>query len=128
MRPCLDVGHSNLGFADALREAEQRGACAFRHPPRGRLVRSHAYGKLTGELAACFAIAGPGSTNLMTGCTTPRSPGPVLACAARCRPRFGPGAFQDLDSGGGVADVAAYNQTVRPGRTTRARQPGCKPR
>ena len=26
-----------------------------------------AYGKLTGELAACFTIAGPGATNLLTG-------------------------------------------------------------
>ena len=36
------VGHSNLGFADALREAEQRGDCAISYPatrgrPRSRL-------------------------------------------------------------------------------------------
>ena len=63
------VGHSNLGFADALRRAEERGELTLhRHPPRGRRgVRRLAYGKLTGRPAACFAIAGPGSTNLLTG-------------------------------------------------------------
>ena len=57
------VGHSNLGFADAMRRAEERGELTLhRHPPRGRgrVRRVSAYGKLTGRPAACFAIAGPG--------------------------------------------------------------------
>ena len=52
------VGHSNLGFADAMRRAEERGELTLRrHPPRGRGgVRGvSAYGKLTGRPAACFA-------------------------------------------------------------------------
>ena len=63
------VGHSNLGFADALRAAEARGDLSFvgiRHEGAASFAAC-AYGKLTGGLAACFAIAGPGSTNLLTG-------------------------------------------------------------
>jgi len=63
------VGHSNLGFADAMRNAESRGDLTFigiRHEGAAAFAAS-AYGKLTGKPAACFAIAGPGSTNLLTG-------------------------------------------------------------
>ena len=63
------VGHSNLGFADAMRRAEERGDLRYfgiRHEGAAAFAAS-AYGKLTGELAACFAIAGPGATNLLTG-------------------------------------------------------------
>ncbi len=55
------VGHSNLGFADALRRAEQRGELTYigiRHEGAAAFAAS-AYGKLTGRPAACFAIAGP---------------------------------------------------------------------
>ena len=68
------VGHSNLGFADALRAAEERGDLRFvavRHEGAAAFAVS-AYGKLTGRAAACFAIAGPGSTNLLTGRRTAR--------------------------------------------------------
>ena len=63
------VGHSNLGFADGMREAEERGDLRYfgiRHEGAAAFAAS-AHGKLTGRPAACFAIAGPGSTNLLTG-------------------------------------------------------------
>ena len=63
------VGHSNLGLADALRVQEEAGRLTYygiRHEGAASFACS-AYGKLTGELAACFGIAGPGSTNLLTG-------------------------------------------------------------
>ncbi len=63
------VGHSNLGLADALRRAEVQGKLKFigiRHEGAASFAAS-AYGKLTGRPAACFAIAGPGSTNMLTG-------------------------------------------------------------
>ena len=53
------VGHSNLGFADAMRRAEERGQLTFtgiRHEGAASFAAS-AYGKLTGRPAACFAIA-----------------------------------------------------------------------
>ena len=63
------VGHSNLGLADALRRQEEKGKLNFygiRHEGAASFAAS-AYGKLTGKPAACFAIAGPGSTNMATG-------------------------------------------------------------
>lgn len=110
------VGHSNLGFADALREAEQRGSLRYfgiRHEGAASFAAA-AYGKLTGELAACFAIAGPGSTNLMTGLYDAKvDRAPVLALCGQVPSSVrGRGAFQDVDLEGAFADVAAYNQTV----------------
>ena len=63
------VGHSNLGLADALRRSEENGKLRYfgiRHEGAGAFAAS-AYGKLTGRPAACFSIAGPGATNLLTG-------------------------------------------------------------
>ena len=50
------VGHSNLGFADAMRRAEEAGHLTFvgiRHEGAAAFATS-AYGKLTGRPAACF--------------------------------------------------------------------------
>ena len=110
------VGHSNLGFADALREAERRGDLRYfgiRHEGAASFAAT-AYGKLTGELAACFAIAGPGSTNLMTGLYDAKvDRAPVLALCGQVPSSVrGRGAFQDVDLEGAFADVASYNQTV----------------
>ena len=63
------VGHSNLGFAAAMRVAEEAGqlrALGIRHEGAAAFAAS-APGKLTGRSAAYFRIAGPGSTNLLTG-------------------------------------------------------------
>ncbi len=63
------VGHSNLWLADAFRKQEQKGNLRFfgiRHEGAASFAAS-AYGKLTGKPAACFAMAGPGSTNMFTG-------------------------------------------------------------
>jgi thiamine pyrophosphate-dependent acetolactate synthase large subunit-like protein/nitrite reductase/ring-hydroxylating ferredoxin subunit len=110
------VGHSNLGFADAMRAAEERGDLTFvgiRHEGAAAFAAS-AYGKLTGELAACFAIAGPGSTNLLTGlydAEVDRSP--VLAISGQVPTKVkGRGAFQDLDLTNAFSDVAVWSQTV----------------
>ncbi len=110
------VGHSNLGFADAMRTAEARGELTFvgiRHEGAAAFAAS-AYGKLTGELAACFAIAGPGSTNLLTGLYDAKvDRAPVLAISGQVPTKVrGRGAFQDLDLGAAFADVAVYSHTV----------------
>ena len=111
------VGHSNLGFADALRAAESRGDLAFvgiRHEGAASFAAT-AYGKLTGKLAACFAIAGPGSTNLMTGLYDAKTDrAPVLAICGQVPSKVrGRGAFQDTDLSAAFADVARYSQTVQ---------------
>ncbi len=110
------VGHSNLGFADAMRVAEQRGELTFigiRHEGAAAFAAS-AYGKLTGRLAACFAIAGPGSTNLLTGLYDAKvDRAPVLALSGQVPTKTrGRGAFQDLDLGAAFRDVAVFSQTV----------------
>jgi thiamine pyrophosphate-dependent acetolactate synthase large subunit-like protein/nitrite reductase/ring-hydroxylating ferredoxin subunit len=111
------VGHSNLGFAEALRRAEQRGELRYigiRHEGAAAFAAS-AYGKLTGRPAACFAIAGPGSTNLLTGLYDARLDGaPVLALSGQVPSNVqGKGAFQDLDLSRVFADVAVSTVTVR---------------
>ncbi len=113
------VGHSNLGFADAMRHAEERGDLRFfgiRHEGAAAFAAG-AYGKLTGELAGCFGIAGPGSTNLMTGLYDAKvDRAPVLAISGQVpSASLGRGAFQDLDLAAAFADVAGYSQTVLPG-------------
>ncbi|MBA3287167.1 MAG: Rieske 2Fe-2S domain-containing protein, partial [Acidimicrobiia bacterium] len=113
------VGHSNLGFADALRAAEARRDLRYvgiRHEGAAAFAAG-AYGKLTGAAAACFAIAGPGSTNLLTGLYDARADrAPVLALSGQVPSKVkGRGAFQDLELERAFADVAAYSQTVHAG-------------
>lgn len=112
------VGHSNLGFADAMRRAEERGELTFigvRHEGAASFAAS-AYGKLTGRLAACFGIAGPGSTNLLTGLYDAKADrAPALAVSGQVPSKvMGRGAFQDLDLGAAFADVARYSETALP--------------
>ncbi len=113
------VGHSNLGFADAMRRAEERGELRFigiRHEGAAAFAAS-AYGKLTGRPAACFAIAGPGSTNLLTGLYDAKlDQSPVIAVSGQVpSPLIGRGAFQDLDLSAVFRDVAVSTTTVAAG-------------
>lgn len=113
------VGHSNLGFADAMRVAEQRGDLRYfgiRHEGAAAFAAT-AYGKLTGRLAACFGIAGPGSTNLLTGLYDAKvDRAPVLALSGQVPSRDkGRGAFQDMDLESAFADVAAFSESVHAG-------------
>jgi thiamine pyrophosphate-dependent acetolactate synthase large subunit-like protein/nitrite reductase/ring-hydroxylating ferredoxin subunit len=113
------VGHSNLGFAEALRAAETRGELTYvgiRHEGAAAFAAS-AYGKLTGRPAACLAIAGPGSTNLLTGLYDAKLDGaPVLAISGQVPSKvLGRGAFQDLDLSAVFGDVAVSSTTVHGG-------------
>lgn len=113
------VGHSNLGFADAMRDAEQRGDLRFfgiRHEGAASFAAS-AYGKLTNDLAACFAIAGPGSTNLLTGLYDAQvDRAPILAISGQVPSKVkGRGAFQDVDLEGAFADVSRFSEKVQSG-------------
>jgi thiamine pyrophosphate-dependent acetolactate synthase large subunit-like protein/nitrite reductase/ring-hydroxylating ferredoxin subunit len=113
------VGHSNLGFADAMRRAEARGELRFigiRHEGAAAFAAS-AYGKLTGRPAACFAIAGPGSTNLLTGLYDAKlDQSPVIAISGQVPSNVvGRGAFQDLDLSAVFKDVSVSTATVQSG-------------
>jgi pyruvate oxidase len=113
------VGHSNLGVAEALHRAETAGKLQYlgvRHEGAAAFAAA-AYGKLTGRPAACFGIAGPGSTNLLTGLYDAKSDrAPVLAISGNVDSSVaGKGAFQDIDLLAAFADVAVYSQMVRVG-------------
>ena len=113
------VGHSNLGFAEAMRRAEERGELTYigiRHEGAASFAAS-AFGKLTGRPAACFAIAGPGSTNLLTGLYDAKLDGsPVIAISGQVPSSVrGRGAFQDVDLSAVFADVAVSTTTVQAG-------------
>ncbi|MFW2336484.1 thiamine pyrophosphate-binding protein, partial [Ilumatobacter sp.] len=110
------VGHSNLGFADAMRKAEERGDLTYigiRHEGAAAFAAS-AYGKLTGRVAGCFGIAGPGSTNLLTGLYDAKEDrAPVLALSGQVPSKVrGRGAFQDTDLEAAFADVAEFSESM----------------
>lgn len=106
------VGHSNLGFAEAMRRQEEKGALGYfgiRHEGAASFAAS-AYGKLTGRPAACFAIAGPGATNLLTGLWDAHvDRAPVLALTGQVPTKLiGRGAFQEVDLAAAYGGVATY--------------------
>ena len=110
------VGHSNLGLADAMRRMEEAGKLQFfgvRHEGAAAFAAS-AYAKLTGRPAACFAIAGPGATNLITGMYDAKvDRAPLLALCGQVNSQvLGPGAFQEVDLAGAMNDVSRWTQTV----------------
>ena len=110
------VGHSNLGLADAFRRAEEDGRLRYfgiRHEGAGAFAAS-AYGKLTGRPAACFSIAGPGATNLLTGLWDAKVDRvPILALTGQVQSQvLGPGAFQEIPTAEAFSAVAEWSQTV----------------
>ncbi|NBO38579.1 thiamine pyrophosphate-binding protein [bacterium] len=111
------VGHSNLGFADALRRQEEKGRLEFfgvRHEGAASFAAS-AYGKLTAKPAACFSIAGPGATNMYTGLWDAKvDRAPLLALTGQVATQVvGTGNFQELDLVQAFSTVAVFNQRVQ---------------
>ena len=112
------VGHSNLGLADALRREAETGTLSYygvRHEGAAAFAAS-AYGKLTGRPAACFSIAGPGATNMITGlwdANVDRSP--TIALTGQVDSQvLGTGNFQEVDLEAAYGDVAEFEATVLP--------------
>ena len=110
------VGHSNLGMADALRKAEADGRLTYvgiRHEGAAAFAAS-GYAKLTGNPAACFSIAGPGATNLLTGLWDAKVDRiPILALTGQVQTQvIGPGTFQELPLEKAFDAVAEWGQTI----------------
>ncbi|MFQ6607402.1 MAG: thiamine pyrophosphate-dependent enzyme [Fidelibacterota bacterium] len=110
------VGHSNLGFADALHQMEKEGKLTYfgiRHEGAAAFAAS-AYAKLTGRPAACFSIAGPGATNMITGMWDAHVDNvPLLALAGQVNTQvMGPGTFQEVDLFSAFEAVTRWQQTV----------------
>lgn len=113
------VGHSNLGLADAIRRQCDAGAMEYigiRHEGAAAFAAS-AFGKLTGMPAGCLTIAGPGATNLLTGCWDARvDRAPLLALTGQVNQQvFGPGAFQELPLKEAFSSVAGFSHVCLPG-------------
>lgn len=111
------VGHSNLGFADAMRRQEEKGNLNFygiRHEGAAAFAAS-AYGKLTGKPAACFSIAGPGATNMYTGMWDAKvDRAPLLALTGQVATQVvGTGNFQEVDLVQAFNTVAEFNHRVQ---------------
>jgi thiamine pyrophosphate-dependent acetolactate synthase large subunit-like protein/nitrite reductase/ring-hydroxylating ferredoxin subunit len=117
------VGHSNLGIADAFYNAANAGRLRYfgiRHEGAAAFAAC-GYAKLTGRPAACFSIAGPGATNLLTGLWDAKVDRvPILALTGQVNTQvLGPGAFQELPLDKAFEAVAAWSQTVlRPENAT----------
>ena len=110
------VGHSNLGLADAIRRATEDGRVTYvgiRHEGAAAFAAS-GYAKLTGRPAACFSIAGPGATNLLTGLWDAKvDRAPVVALTGQVQTQVvGPGAFQEIPLGQAFDAVARFSQPV----------------
>jgi len=113
------VGHSNLGLADAIKRRCDAGEMEYigiRHEGAAAFAAS-AFGKLTGDPAACLTIAGPGATNLLTGLWDAKvDRAPVLALTGQVNQQvFGPGAFQELPLKEAFSAVAAFSHLCLPG-------------
>jgi thiamine pyrophosphate-dependent acetolactate synthase large subunit-like protein len=111
------VGHSNLGLADAMRIQAEKGKLKYfgiRHEGAASFAAS-AYGKLMGRPAACFAIAGPGSTNLYTGMWDANvDRAPLLALTGQVDTQvLGTGAFQEVDLVKAFQSVSDFNHSVQ---------------
>jgi pyruvate oxidase len=91
-------GDSNLPLVDALRRSKDVDFVLVRHEETAAFMAS-ARGKIADEIGVCLSIAGPGTTNLITGlldAATDRSP--VLALLGQVTEfRLGSEAFQEID-------------------------------
>ena len=106
-------GDSNLPLVNAIRENDDIDFVLTRHEETAAFIAS-AHGKITGKLGVCMSIAGPGSTNLITGLmdsATDRSP--VLALVGQIPEVYlGSEAFQEIDQITLFRPFAEYAETI----------------
>jgi pyruvate oxidase len=106
-------GTSSLGVVDAIRKNEGIKYIQVRHEQTAAFMAS-AYGKLTGQIAACLTVAGPGATNLATGLYDANlDHSPVLALTGLVkRQLIGPGSFQEIDQYSFFEPLTVFNKTL----------------
>ncbi|MDD4876347.1 MAG: thiamine pyrophosphate-binding protein [Dehalococcoidales bacterium] len=106
-------GTSSLGLVDAIRKNNKLKYIQVRHEQTAAFMAS-AYGKLTGHIAACLTIAGPGATNLATGLYDAcLDHSPVLALTGLVkRQLIGPGSFQEIDQHSFFEPICVFNHTL----------------
>ncbi|MCW4004481.1 MAG: thiamine pyrophosphate-binding protein [Candidatus Bathyarchaeota archaeon] len=107
-------GTSTLGVVDAIRKTNGKVQyIQVRHEETAAFMAS-AYGKLTGHVAACLGISGPGATNLATGLYDAQlDHTPVLALTGLVARRLiGQGAVQEIDQHAFFEPISVYNKTL----------------
>lgn len=106
-------GTSSLGIIDAVRKHPDARFIQVRHEENAAMAAS-AYHKLTGKVAACVTIAGPGATNLATGLYDAKEDhAAVLALNGQVEGQYlGPGGFQEIDQDAFFRPVTVFNNTV----------------
>ncbi len=105
-------GDSNLPLIEAIRKSNIEFILT-RHEETAAFM-ADAHGKMTDEVGVCISIAGPGSTNLVTGlmdAMTDRSP--VLALLGQIPEVYlGSEGLQEIDQIELFSSFAAYTETV----------------
>jgi pyruvate oxidase len=113
-------GTSTLGVVDAVRKNGKVQYIQVRHEEVAAFMAS-AYGKLTGHVAACLTVSGPGTTNLATGlydASLDHSPVLVLSGMV-ARQYIGPGSLQEIDQHSFFEPICVFNKTLMiPEQTT----------
>jgi pyruvate oxidase len=106
-------GTSSLGLVDAVRKNLNMRYIVVRHEENAAMAAS-AYNKLTGKIAACLTIAGPGATNLTTGLYDAKEDGAsVLSLNGQVESQYtGPYGIQEIDQDAFFRPVTVYNNTI----------------
>jgi pyruvate oxidase len=114
-------GTSTLGVVDAIRKSNGKVKyLQVRHEQTAAFMAS-AYGKLTGHVAACLGVSGPGATNLATGLyDASLDHSPVLALTGLVeRQLIGPGSVQEIDQYSFFEPICVFNKILMsPEQTT----------
>jgi len=112
-------GTSSLGLVDAVRKRPDMRYIVVRHEANAAMAAS-AYNKLTGGLAACLTIAGPGATNLATGLYDAKEDSAsVISLNGQVEVQYtGPGGFQEIDQDAFFRPVTVFNNTIADPKMT----------
>lgn len=106
-------GTSTLGVVDAIRKNSKIRYIQVRHEQVAALMAS-AYGKLTGNIAVCLSVSGPGATNLATGLyDAALDQSPVLVISGMVARQFiGPGSLQEIDQHSFFEPICVFNKIL----------------
>ena len=106
-------GTSTLGVVEAIRKNTKVTYVQVRHEQTAAFMAS-AYGKLTGNIAACLGVSGPGATNLATGLyDASLDHSPVLALTGLvARQMIGPGSLQEIDQYSLFEPMCVFNKIL----------------
>jgi pyruvate oxidase len=112
-------GTSTLGVVDAIRKSSKVKYLQVRHEETAAFMAS-AYGKLTGHVAACLGVSGPGATNLATGLyDASLDHSPVLALTGLvARQLIGPGSVQEIDQYSFFEPICVFNKILMAEKQT----------